>query len=631
MKSKKRVSIAVISLFILPLLFTSVPITPIVKATTTTSVTQIGLCIDGSGSISISNWNIIKSGIANAVQDTLPKDGSIELTIVQFGGTTARVELSPTIITESNVGSVVNKINAMSKMGGTTPMAAGLSLIWNTMRNSPNFATAKKQIINLITDGNPNVPSPSSNARSQVISVRNTAVSQGLDELDVEAIGTNVDINWLKNVAYPNGVIVSISDPTPWPAGWVLPISKFEDFSVAISKKFEMIISPIEVSLTIEKFAIPSNNSYVEPKDEIIYTITYKNTGNTKATNVVITETYDPFVNFVSANPYPSSGNNVWSIGDLDQGAFGSIMVVVQVSSNAEDGQEIKNIASIDSDQTDSIGSLPVIHIVQKPIPPGQDGCPCEELLKEIKEEVSNIEAKLDNEKFGLPGIQANFTQIFNLIGDFTVNDYGWTNIVGALTDIKSEIEEILNRLGEAPQGSTGTIWGDIDRIWSLTGNYHNWANLASALDDIKNEIERIDGGATVSITKLDVRIPEQGDVGQDKWAAIWDLDAGPKSTDDLFFFLIITRADNGQPMTGLTTSDFSVTFYDKDDATITQSLTVASVTGSGGVYRIVLSSNELIKDDGVLKVTVTKNMDSKTFTGTILIAVKGQGGQGKP
>ncbi|MEM3078482.1 MAG: VWA domain-containing protein, partial [Nitrososphaerales archaeon] len=274
LKSKKLISIAVISLFIFPMLFASVPIVPTVKATV--PITQIGLCIDGSGSISSSNWNIIKSGIANAVS-TLPYD-SIELTIVQFGGTTARVELYPTIITAANVGSVVATINAMSKIGGTTPMAAGLSLTWNTMHSSPNFATATKQIINIVTDGNPNVPSPTSTARSLVTSARNTAVSQGLDELDAEAIGTNPSINWLRdNVVYPQpGSIAAVGNPSSFVAGWVLPISSFANFPEAISYKFEILI-PAEV-LTIEKSASPPHGSSVKYGDTITYTVTYGNT-----------------------------------------------------------------------------------------------------------------------------------------------------------------------------------------------------------------------------------------------------------------------------------------------------------------------------------------------------------------
>jgi len=311
-------------------------------------------------------------------------------------------------------------------------------------------------------------------------------------------------------------------------------------------------------------------------------------------------------VNFLFAIPSPSSGNNVWNIGDLKSGDSGNIIIVVRVSPAAENGKIINNTANINSKETVSLDSNRVTHTVTKP------SCTCEDIL----EALSDIEGKLWSWE---NSVKSDTMAIWTLKN----NVHNWANLTVALDDIKSEIEEILYRLGKAPEGSTGTIWGDINRIWSLTNNVHNWANLTEALDDIKSEIEEINGGATVSITKLDVRIPEQGDVGQSEWGKIWDLDAGPDSTNDLFFFLIVTRADNGQPVTGLTTSDFSVTFHDRDDASITKSLTVSSVTESGGVYRIVLSSNGLVDDDGVLKIKVTTTISSETFTGTILIAVK--------
>ena len=402
LKSKKLISVAIISLFIFSILFASVPIVPTVKATA--PITQIGLCIDGSGSISSSNWNIIKSGIANAVQNALPHDGSIELTIVQFGGTTARVELYPTIITAGNVGSVVATINAMKKIGGTTPMALGLNLTWQTMKSSQYFSTAKKQIINIVTDGIPNVPSPTSTARSLVTSTRNTAVSQGLDELDAEAIGTSPNINWLRDyVVYPQpGHIATLGNPSSFVAGWVLPISSFSDFPEAISKKFE-ILTPAEV-LTIEKSASPPSGSSVNPGQTITYTITY---GGTGATNIVIIDAIPTYTTYVTGSAsgagttitYSHDGGSNWDGIDsppvthikwerasLTAGTTGETVSFQVKVDSAPDGTTISNKASIDSDNTEPDESNTVTHIVTKP------PCTCEDVLKAVLE----IEYKLD-------------------------------------------------------------------------------------------------------------------------------------------------------------------------------------------------------------------------------------------
>jgi len=65
--------------------------------------------------------------------------------------------------------------------------------------------------------------------------------------------------------------------------------------------------------------------------NNITYTITYKNVGTYKATGVVITETYPSEVEFVSATPAPSEGNNIWNIGDLAANTEGTITVTVHI------------------------------------------------------------------------------------------------------------------------------------------------------------------------------------------------------------------------------------------------------------------------------------------------------------
>jgi uncharacterized repeat protein (TIGR01451 family) len=66
---------------------------------------------------------------------------------------------------------------------------------------------------------------------------------------------------------------------------------------------------------------------------DLTYEINYQNAGG-DATGVVITESYDPNVTFVSAVPSPDSGNNVWNIGALNAGDSGTILVTVRVNGN---------------------------------------------------------------------------------------------------------------------------------------------------------------------------------------------------------------------------------------------------------------------------------------------------------
>ncbi|GAF91054.1 unnamed protein product, partial [marine sediment metagenome] len=50
--------------------------------------TQMAMILDGSGSIFDNDWDIMLEGLATAIEDVgcFPHDGSVELTVIQFGG-----------------------------------------------------------------------------------------------------------------------------------------------------------------------------------------------------------------------------------------------------------------------------------------------------------------------------------------------------------------------------------------------------------------------------------------------------------------------------------------------------------------------------------------------------------------
>jgi uncharacterized repeat protein (TIGR01451 family) len=123
--------------------------------------TQLVLILDGSGSISSSSWNLMKQGISAAIDNDgyFPHDGTSELIVIQFGSNSnprARLEVSPTIVTDSNVNSIKNTINNMAQLGGYTPMSCGVYLAGDTVKGSSFFNSSKRQIFLLVTDGVPN-------------------------------------------------------------------------------------------------------------------------------------------------------------------------------------------------------------------------------------------------------------------------------------------------------------------------------------------------------------------------------------------------------------------------------------------------------------------------------------------
>lgn len=206
---------------------------------------QLGLTLDGSGSISQDDWGIIIAGLAEGTRNSLPHDGTVELTVVQFSDW-AQVEVPPTVVTDANFEGIASTIETMIQIDGFTGMAAGLNLTWFEMKNSPNAAAATKQVINLATDGAPNVvldPSPTGNAADDVTWVRDQAASEPpyLDELDAEAIGAGANLNWMRDsVVWPQPGIIS----PPHDPGWVEYVADAAEFAEAIGHKFEIVLPP---------------------------------------------------------------------------------------------------------------------------------------------------------------------------------------------------------------------------------------------------------------------------------------------------------------------------------------------------------------------------------------------------
>ena len=209
---------------------------------------QLCLVIDGSGSISPGDWLVIVNGIADAVENNLPHDGTVELSVVQFASI-AQLEVAPVIITAANYQTVANTIRAITQLGTNTATAHGIALGWSTIAASPNFNTFDKQIINLATDGYPNIRNNEAtidldgdldvDAYDDIIATVNSAVLAGLDELDVEGINISDPlIIWFRDycVRPQPGTIAPPFDP-----GWIQAVATAEEFAEAIAEKFELL------------------------------------------------------------------------------------------------------------------------------------------------------------------------------------------------------------------------------------------------------------------------------------------------------------------------------------------------------------------------------------------------------
>ncbi len=225
--------------------------------------TQLAMILDGSGSISGADWGIMLEGLASAIENPaiFPQDSSVELTVIQFGGNPshARIEIMPTIITNANYGTIANDIRGISKMGGWTPMACGILLAADTLAASAEFDPTYRQIINLVTDGEPNrcchndgdydsdlcdsVTAKQSvqNARDYLLTTLGMTDDQ--DEFDAEAVGDGPDGVWLRDhVVWPQP---GYDNWPPTGPGWVRHVANYTEFAETIGEKFQLVFQSI--------------------------------------------------------------------------------------------------------------------------------------------------------------------------------------------------------------------------------------------------------------------------------------------------------------------------------------------------------------------------------------------------
>lgn len=222
---------------------------------------QLCMVIDGSGSIVGTEWNLTVQAVAKGITDTIPHDGSVELTVVQFGylqGVYARTEVHPTVIDVASYSAVAQQVLSIPKMGGSTPTAFGVYLGWQELRDSSHFSVAERQVINLATDSKPSENVRNNNATGDLdgsggvtaaddlIAVVNDAINQGLDELDMEGISLGAGAkDWFKNyVVRPQPGAVA---PPFSKAGWIRFVADVPEFASTLGQKLQAIISRDEV------------------------------------------------------------------------------------------------------------------------------------------------------------------------------------------------------------------------------------------------------------------------------------------------------------------------------------------------------------------------------------------------
>lgn len=203
---------------------------------------QLAMLLDSSGSIG-ADWGTITDGVASALEnpDCFPHDGSVELTVIEFA-TGANVIVGPVVIDSlATAQAQATTIRAETGGSGGTNMTAAFNLAATTLSGSANFDTSLRQVVNVVTDGEPTSPAGAVAARDAMITA--LGMTDGQDEIDAEGIGSGVNVSYLQNqIVWPQpGSLWTPPDPVPEP-GWLRLVDTAQELADSMCEKFQVII-----------------------------------------------------------------------------------------------------------------------------------------------------------------------------------------------------------------------------------------------------------------------------------------------------------------------------------------------------------------------------------------------------
>ncbi|HSP98235.1 MAG TPA: DUF1194 domain-containing protein, partial [Candidatus Dormibacteraeota bacterium] len=203
-----------------------------------TSCPQVRVCIaiDGSGSISGSDFSLMKTGFADAVVDpaVVPQNGTVEFSFIEFGSNVVTY-VSPTLVdSQATANGIANVLVNLPKDDGSTNMSGAIDLCASLIGGGA--CGSSRQVINVVTDGEPD-------STSAAVASRNAAIGAGIDEVNAEAVAAPESaVTFLRDqLAYPQP---GYEAPPFTGPGFVIRTASFEDFAVAVRGKIGQIVGP---------------------------------------------------------------------------------------------------------------------------------------------------------------------------------------------------------------------------------------------------------------------------------------------------------------------------------------------------------------------------------------------------
>ncbi|MDY6785997.1 MAG: DUF1194 domain-containing protein [Cyanobacteriota bacterium] len=204
--------------------------------------TELSLLIDGSGSISSSDFTNQLSAYANVFnnpdffndfsQSSLSQGGTGQFAVNLIQFSSGATEELPFALIDSVAASqaFASQISSISQSVGVTNLAAGINLATSTLLTN-EFEGTTSMAIDISTDGFPSSPIAAANAAAN-------ALNSGVDVINAIAVGSGANVAFLENQII-GGTNASGED------AFVLAVGSFGDeFQDAIEEKIVGELAP---------------------------------------------------------------------------------------------------------------------------------------------------------------------------------------------------------------------------------------------------------------------------------------------------------------------------------------------------------------------------------------------------
>jgi len=165
----------------------------------------VALNIDGSGSISGGNFTLQQSAYANVLNSLIPTDGTVAIGVYQFGNNTVNTEYAfQTIDNAGDLAALVAAINAMTQLGGGTPLGPSIDTATADIV-AYGLGNLDKAVIDVSTDGEGN------QGTNQVTAATN-AIAAGIDQVNCLGIGAGANCNFEMGIGSFEVTVANFSD-----------------------------------------------------------------------------------------------------------------------------------------------------------------------------------------------------------------------------------------------------------------------------------------------------------------------------------------------------------------------------------------------------------------------------------